>query len=251
MRSLARPLKLPLLLFAGLLPCLPALPAEAANQKKRPSPQPASSIDPPAASNKSKLTGDKVMLAWDDFNRLESPPGGRQKSAEIHSLAYTLASYRMASLHEWRQASPVAPRIWRISSVTMEIALQDDRSWVRASLFPVDNDSAAEKAHKQDVLTRLLQHEQGHYDIVATIARDLQHDLLALQEFNSEAELKRKVDELKSIADQQIETLNRKYDEQCGLIDRQRENQARWNKLLARAKEGKRLTSLFAEPASK
>lgn len=249
MGSLARPQNLFRLVIVGLMIlCLHGVPSALAKQK-RPPPRPANPFIPtPSSTSKSSLTGEKVTLTWDDFNRRESSPEGQRKSSDIHSLAYTLASYQIGTSLQWTQATARAPKIWRLSTVNAEVKLRTDRSWVLGSLFPTEKDSLAEKANKEAVLARLLQHEQGHYDIVALIARDLYHDLLALQEFKSDVELQRKVDELRSSADNQIEALNRKYDEQCGNIGRDRNNQARWNKLLDQAKEGKRLTSLFADP---
>jgi hypothetical protein len=249
MGSFASSHRLPTLLLVGMLiSSLAGVSLVAAKQKPRP-PKPGASFSPPSSTNnKSSLTGEKVTLTWDDFTRRESPPSNQRKSAEIHSLAYTLASYHIATSLEWTQLTARSPRIWRISAVNLQVKIQADRSWVRESLFATDNDSPAKKANKEAILTRLLEHEQGHYDIVATMARDLYHDLLALKEFNSDVELQRKIDELQSAADNQIESLNRKYDDQCGDIGRDHDNQTRWTRLLVQAKEGKRLTSLFAEP---
>src|SRR5262249_40104923 len=248
MASDLRTLGLPILVVGFLLNAVPS--TSLAQKQKRPSVQPRPPANEAASfPTKSKLTGENLTLSWDHFKHLASPPIGKAIASGVHSLAYTMASFNISTSYEWTQESPFAPRIWRIGAVVVEIKMRDDLSWVRESLFVTDQDSSKEKARKEDVLSRLLEHEQGHYDIVALVARDLYHDLLGLKNLKSEQELTRQVEQLRDGAETHLQALNGRYDEQCGMVDRDRENQQRWTKLLAQSKAGKRLDALFASPA--
>ena len=114
---------------------VPGVPSEAAKQKRRPPPA-AAGLFPPAPPNRSSLTGEKIKLTWDDFTRRESPPSGQRKTSDIHSLAYTLASYQMSNSLQWTQQTARSPTDWRISAVNVDVKILTDRSWVRASVIP-------------------------------------------------------------------------------------------------------------------
>jgi hypothetical protein len=115
----------------------------------------------------SQLHNLRRTLAWGDFTpRQAKPPGPGQTLAG----AETVTSYGLSLRTEVVPGTkPVRFRIKDDVSVT--VTFQKQQSWVASWVLQL---SAAEQA-------RLLGHEQGHYDLVALLARDLFIDLMQLK----------------------------------------------------------------------
>ena len=115
----------------------------------------------------SQLHNLRRTLTWGDFTRRQAAAPGPGQTV---SGAETVTSYGLSLRTEVVPgAKPVRFRIKDDVSVT--ITLQKQQSWVASWVL---QRPAAEQA-------RLLEHEQGHYDLVALLARDMFIDLMQLK----------------------------------------------------------------------
>lgn len=124
------------------------------------------------------LEGHDLTLDWRDFQG--SVPGGRAPGED----AYTEARFDFA--YDYDYDSEQKTQGYKVDHVYVRVALDRDRMW----------------SVKQSQTAALLRHEQGHYDIVALLARDLFDELTGWESgprpkrFRRETDLKRAVDAL-------------------------------------------------------
>lgn len=128
------------------------------------------------AKLRTALEGHELTLSWDDFKAgvpANRPPG---------EAASTEARFDLAYDYDWDKAQTTQG--YRINHVFVRVTLHRDRMWAVASART----------------PALLAHEQGHYDIVALVARDLYQELTG---WNTATPPKRfrKDSDLKSAAD--------------------------------------------------
>jgi hypothetical protein len=107
------------------------------------------------ALTRSSLEGHDETLIWADFQG--SPP----QSSGSGEAAYADARFDMSYDYVWDDSHGAAHG-YRIDHVQVSVALD------RANMWSV----------KSDRSDALLQHEQGHYDIVALVGRDLYNELM-------------------------------------------------------------------------
>lgn len=117
----------------------------------------------------SRLLNLQRQLQWRDFtNRRSDPPPGPDDFAVA---AYTSANFDMNVAYEWVPGTH--PDMYRLAdNVTVTVQFRQRESWVETW---VSRRSAAEQS-------RLLRHEQGHYDLVALLARDMFIELMELKQ---------------------------------------------------------------------
>lgn len=117
----------------------------------------------------SKLVGLFKKLTWNDFS-------GTPDASSPH-LAFTSASFTLPTV--------LLPQLVG-DNITVTINFNATRSWKKM------NEINNKKLRTPD---QILKHEQGHYDIVALIARDLFIDLMQLKsnKYKNQAELNKDV----------------------------------------------------------
>ncbi len=124
------------------------------------------------------LEGHDLVLAWSDFQG--AVPNPRIPGED----AYTEARFDLA--YDYDYDTEHATQGYRINQVHVRVTLERAKMWAVAS-----GQTAA-----------LLKHEQGHYDIVALLARDLFGELTAWnaarppKRFRKDVDLKRTADGL-------------------------------------------------------
>src|SRR5882672_5039657 len=107
----------------------------------------------------SSLSGLRKPLAWAQFTpkKMPKPEAGEKRTAALTNAAYSVSPY---------QSVPVAgkqPAQFKLKDdIVVNITLKPD-SWVATWVL--------DKGTPSDERARLLKHEQGHYDIVALLAR--------------------------------------------------------------------------------
>jgi hypothetical protein len=122
------------------------------------------------------LEGHDLTLAWGDFQAAvpsSRPPGEAAATEARFDLSY---DYDYDSEH--------ATQGYRINHVLVRVTLEREKMWVVASAKTAD----------------LLRHEQGHYDIVALLARDLFQELTGWNTMKPPKRFRREAD-LKGTAD--------------------------------------------------
>ncbi len=130
------------------------------------------------------LSGWPRQIAWSEFRDLGSRPGGASEDAQI---AVELRPSRLAIERENGQ--------FKLGNVTFRMVVNRPDSWV----------VTGQKS------TTLLEHEQGHYDIVGLCYRDLIAELQRLRA-NSKSQLAREVRLLMGQYDRLADTLSKEYD---------------------------------------
>ncbi|MEZ6060511.1 MAG: DUF922 domain-containing protein [Planctomycetaceae bacterium] len=103
----------------------------------------------------SSLVGLFKTLKWDDFTG--TPP------ADSSHLAFTSATFSLPT---------VTLKSLRDDNITITITFNAAKSWKKMAEI---------NAKKKRTPAEILKHEQGHYDIVALLARDLFIDLMQLK----------------------------------------------------------------------
>jgi hypothetical protein len=107
----------------------------------------------------SKLVGLVKSLAWTDFQ-------GQPDPAKPKIDAFTSATFVLPTVMPQQSGGT-----WQYGdNVTVTITMNNQRSWRRQ-----------QGSQGVPYWTDLLKHEQGHYDIVALIARDLFIDVMQLK----------------------------------------------------------------------
>jgi hypothetical protein len=130
------------------------------------------------------LTGWPRALTWDDFRDIQSRPSGESEDATIDM---ELRPGRLRVVEEGGRH--------RLGDVVFRMVLNGGGSWVVTSAKS----------------SELLQHEQGHYDIVGLCYRDLVNEARCLSE-SSRNRLIRAVRRVMREHDQRADTLTRQYD---------------------------------------
>ncbi|MES9861025.1 MAG: DUF922 domain-containing protein [Candidatus Thiodiazotropha sp. LLP2] len=130
------------------------------------------------------LSGWPRQLTWGDFRDIQSRPQGESEDARI-SMGFRPG--RLSVVEEGGQH--------RLGDVEFRMVLNGRGSWVVASAKSDD----------------LLDHEQGHYDIVGLCYRDLVNEARRLRE-RSRNRLIRAVSRVMRAHDQRADTLTRQYD---------------------------------------
>lgn len=110
----------------------------------------------------SQLVGLFKTLAWTDF--VGTPPAG-----STH-LAFTSASFSLPAVTVVKDAASGMSVM--NDNITITITFNAAKSWKKMDEI---------NAKKLRTPAQILKHEQGHYDIVALIARDLFIDLMQLK----------------------------------------------------------------------
>ncbi|MEO7985617.1 MAG: DUF922 domain-containing protein [Gemmatimonadales bacterium] len=124
------------------------------------------------------LEGHEETLGWQDFQA--AAPAGYTGDA-----ALTDARFDAQYDYEWDDTP--SHKGYRVDHVQVTVTLD------RASMW----------SHKPSRTPELLKHEQGHYDIVALVARDLFNELTGWDSGKSPKRFKKQTD-LKSAADRVI-----------------------------------------------
>ena len=124
------------------------------------------------------LEGHDLTLDWRDFQG--TVPANRAAGED----AYTEARFDFA--YDYEYDTEQKTQGYRVNHVYVRVTLERDRMW----------------SVQQSQTDKLLRHEQGHYDIVALLARDLFDELTGWESgarprrFRRETDLKRTVDAL-------------------------------------------------------
>jgi hypothetical protein len=153
-------------------------------------------------------------LTWADYGtplKLAAPAPGKTAKAAFTRTDYSL-SYGYA--HDARSGG-IALR-----DVIIKINFIRAHSWVASWVFE----------RPKQFQNNLLTHEQGHYDIVALMARDLFNDLLALNSvtFTDKATLDQKVTALNEECNSYLSTIGSRYETETNYGERL-EEQRRWS----------------------
>jgi hypothetical protein len=109
------------------------------------------------------------ILEWTDFNKVRRPaPGAGQKA----TAARTSAGFSIPAGVRFDPVPGSKPVIYRLKDdVIMNIALRSRECWVATWVVTLPQSD-------QDAL---LNHERGHYKIVALLARDFFWEIMALK----------------------------------------------------------------------
>ena len=107
------------------------------------------------------LTGYPRNLSWTNFRNVSTSPSPPFSAQTGSSYSWTVGRVALQS-----------DGYYRFRSVRVTVRLNSQQSWKLTSWF--NNASNTER-------NRLLEHEQGHYEITGLIARDLCRELLSLE----------------------------------------------------------------------
>jgi hypothetical protein len=169
------------------------------------------------------LEGHDVSLGWGDFKGAVPgalPPG---------EAAYTEARFDLNFGYDYDTASKT--KGYRITEVHVQVTLERGNMWAVKSAQTAD----------------LLRHEQGHYDIVALLARDLYQELTGWntakspKRFRKETDLTGAANRLRRTAEQLVKHVGG-TEQKVGIYDKQTNHgldakaQEKWDKSLAAAR---------------
>jgi len=105
----------------------------------------------------SNLTGLFRVLTWADFT-------GPQPSSNPDNMLAETKTVASSPYFSFKSEGKGAAKTWQLNdTITISVSIDSAKSW---KLPSVDSMSQAEK-------DRLLKHEQGHYNLVALLARDM------------------------------------------------------------------------------
>lgn len=171
----------------------------------------------------SQLLNLSRRLTWTDFGTpVQKTPAG---PGQTGTAALTRTGYRFTIHTEFVPRSST-PRYRLKDDVRIEIHLQRPPSWVASWVFqrPVQEQN------------QILHHEQGHYDLVALLVRDMFIEImqLNLQEFVTPQAVLQAVDQVRRQFDPKIQPVQDRYDHDTdhGLDSQQ---QARWDGFIQQA----------------
>jgi hypothetical protein len=177
------------------------------------------------------LEGHDLSLTWGDFQ------GAVPKSLPPGEGAYTEARFNLNFGYDYDTASKTTG--YRITDVLVQVTLD------RAVMWAVKSAQTAE----------LLKHEQGHYDIVALVARDLYRELTGWnsakppKRFRKDTDLTSAANRLRRNAESLVRRLGG-AGQQVGVYDNETNHgldtkaQEKWDKGLAAARSsGSRLAT--------
>jgi hypothetical protein len=176
----------------------------------------------------SSLSGLRRTLSWSDFTRKDMP---RPQPGDAGMVAQTRATFNVDDL-----ASSVVdgsrPTAYRLADrVRVAVRLKRDECWVAAWVVA----GSTSDPERQ----RLLRHEQGHYDIVALLARDMLGEITAVTR-KMYASAQEPIDEANGVIgryDPYYDSIQELYDDKTNHGD-VRTEQERWNGVIARAFRG-------------
>jgi hypothetical protein len=169
------------------------------------------------------LEGHDESLNWRDFQ-------GQAPGRTAGEDAYTEARFDLTYGYDWDD-SHGSSRGYRITDVLVQVVVERDKMW-----SVTKGQTAA-----------LLQHEQGHYDIVALLGRDLYEELTGWNSFNPPKRF-RKDSDLKDAASRVLRGYKRLAAQLAGsssadgVYDKQTKHgqdktaQDKWDKALAGAR---------------
>ena len=117
------------------------------------------------------LEGNDLSLTWGDFQGAipSNRPGGED--------AYTEARFDLNYGYDWDD-SHGSVHGYRITDVLVQVALEQGKMW----------------SVKKGQTAALLQHEQGHYDILALLGRDLFDELTGWNSSNPPKRFRKQTD---------------------------------------------------------
>ncbi|MGE5171703.1 MAG: hypothetical protein ACM3JC_15175 [Rudaea sp.] len=174
----------------------------------------------------SSLTGLRRTLTWNDFTRKDDV--SRPQPGDVAMVAQTRAVFAVQGL----SSGPVdgsRPTAYKLADrVKVVVRLKRDECWVAAWVV-AGSTSGPERQ-------RLLKHEQGHYDIVALLARDMLAEITAVAK-NLYASAQEPIDDANAVMaryDPYYDSVQELYDEKTNHGDVRNEQQ-RWNGFLLRA----------------
>ena len=126
------------------------------------------------------------LISWADFLKRQSRPAGVNEDAQIHP------EISPGKIQLARKGKSVT-----ITEVDLEITLVKSDCWVVES-------------KKSDYL---LNHEQGHYDILAISARELYNSLMGLSAVSTH-ELQRTITKMQENIQKRVSAVDARYDAQ-------------------------------------
>jgi len=159
------------------------------------------------AGGRIAVRAEPARLSWSLFRPVAAISGSREDAR----IAAEMSFPRPLRIEK-------ALDVYRLPPFTIRVAPQPDETMVRRGIHPS---------------TALLQHEQGHYDIVVLAARALARELDGL-EASSARELSGRAEELVSEHTRRAERLSEEYDRDTEHSHDARA-QSRWDDLLAAA----------------
>jgi len=170
------------------------------------------------------LEGHDQTLGWGDFR------GAVPKKRTSTEDAYTEVRFDLNYDYEWDDTKGAAHG-YRVNHVQVTVTTDPAKMW----------------SVKSERTAALLQHEQGHYDIVALLGRDLYQELTGWDSANPPKRFRRETD-LKDAANRVLRKYKRLSDhiggtpQSDGVYDKQTKHfqdtvvQEKWNKALADAR---------------
>lgn len=153
------------------------------------------------------LNGFSYFVSWSDFNQQVSAPSA-DENAQIHP-DISFNNFRLTRI---RNAVS-------IREVDVNITLVPNDCWVVSSRMAAD----------------LLEHEQGHYDIIAISAREFYNALIGLPAASVSA-LQTRVTQLQTRLQQTASSADRRYDTETN-HGRNVQAQQQWNQKIGAEKQ--------------
>ena len=166
------------------------------------------------------INGWPKKITWNDFQPVDTPPGGENGQAYIHSQF----NFKYSSTKNDRKG-------WRFEGLVVDVFVDDGQSWVVKG-----------KQHPQ-----LLNHEQGHYDITGLVGgRELYKSLTNLRA-KSPKDFEEQKEKIVTRIKKKVTRLQKKYDKDTkpdgDSIDSKKQEE--WDKRLQSANtNGKSLPDL-------
>ncbi len=155
-----------------------------------------------------RVVSNPTRIMWSHFREVDSIPGTSEE-AQINP-----------QMSPMNNVSPMrtANGRFRLPNLTITVGLNMLETMVRRS---------ATKTNE------LLQHEQGHYDLLILVCRVMARELESIEEASFQ-DLASRVQEVKSLHDARAESIDSEYDRQTD-HHRNRPAQSRWDAAIAHA----------------
>jgi hypothetical protein len=173
----------------------------------------------------SQIVGLNRQLNWAAFRVKNSPPPG---DGVFGNAALTQADFRVSGLNlvavDPGKSKDLKLEDKIVVTVSLNPAVSWVASWVKQRLAP-------EQA-------RLLKHEQGHYDLVALLARDYFEELMSLRQktYTDGDELQTDVTAITQRFSAKSGPVQERYDDDTEHGGKQ-PNQDRWNRMISSASD--------------
>ncbi len=149
----------------------------------------------------SQLLNLKKQLRWSDFGTPVNKPA--PSPGQTATAAFTRTNYAYSA-----NAEPVPethpPRYCLKNDVRITIQFQRPPSWVASWVFKT---SVQEQS-------RILRHEQGHYDLVALLVRDMFIDIMQLKQntYSTAQAVMNEINQIKQRYDSKTQPVQDRYD---------------------------------------